>query len=346
MRGYIVPLIAGARIGRLWRMVRRDSIPVLLLHGVLPEDQSRRFNATGKFITPGQLEGFIRRISSVFSIIPLDEICSALAEGRKLENVMALTFDDGYANNFTYAFPVLSRMQVPFTVFVSTGFVDSTSTMWSDRLELAVSEAAPGRAVTGLAGGPQGLSAPGDRLRTLMQLKERFKRMTADDVEAAVERVFEDLDVDPGHAALESVRFMSSGQIARMAGQGVSFGSHTVSHPILSREPASRVRAEVCDSKSRLEAITGRECRLFAYPNGRREDFNHMVKQEVARAGYVAAVTTVHGLAGRGCDPLEIPRISVDCRWSYEVFETRVSGVLSAFRKEARPAPEADGATA
>jgi len=82
------------------------------------------------------------------------------------------------------------------------------------------------------------------------------------------------------------------------------------------------------ECKRWIEDLTGKPVRYFAYPNGRREDFNSMVIDELKQAGYHAAFTSMRGLFRPGDDLFEIRRISVNNRWSYEEFETRVSGVL------------------
>jgi hypothetical protein len=92
------------------------------------------------------------------------------------------------------------------------------------------------------------------------------------------------------------------------------------------------VRSEVTDCKDRLESLTGRGIRCFAYPNGQSGDFNDMVKEEVRQAGYEAAFTAMPGLNRPGTDLFEIKRLPVDCRWSYEEFDTRVSGLLETMR--------------
>jgi hypothetical protein len=92
------------------------------------------------------------------------------------------------------------------------------------------------------------------------------------------------------------------------------------------------VREEITESKAALEAITGNPVLSFAYPNGRPEDYNEMVMGEVQRAGLTSAMTSVYGLVRPGDSPYEMKRIVFDNRWPYEVFETRVSGLLGAFK--------------
>jgi hypothetical protein len=193
-------------------------------------------------------------------------------------------------------------------------------------------------AKTGAAALPRGvlardvdMSTPQAKASALRLLKESFKTAPADEKARRLDRICEALRVPRNGPEYDDVRFLSSAEIREMAAQGVAFGGHTVTHPILSSEPAGRVRTEVRECKRALESITGKTVSVFAYPNGSRADFNEAVKREVREAGYAAAFSTIHGLHWPGDDLFEIHRVGVDDRWSYEEFETRASGILKAF---------------
>jgi peptidoglycan/xylan/chitin deacetylase (PgdA/CDA1 family) len=101
---------------------------------------------------------------------------------------------------------------------------------------------------------------------------------------------------------------LSLSQVREMAGAGVEFGSHTVSHPHLTDLPIAEAAREVHDSRRLLEDTTGAPCLSFAYPYG---DWNVEVRELVAQAGYVAACTTRRAAARPGDDPLALPRINI-----------------------------------
>jgi peptidoglycan/xylan/chitin deacetylase (PgdA/CDA1 family) len=256
-----------------------------------------------------------------------------MASGARVENAMVITFDDGYANNYEFGLPLLEKMGLPFTVFVTTGFLDSGRVLWNDLLEFAVfstkRKVIPARAL------PHdiGIADHAERVAAIAAIKDHLKRKPLEEAASQVDALCEDLDADRGSARLADVRFMSRDQILRMSQSGVAIGGHGVTHSILSRESADRARAEVVDSKAALEAITGKPVVIFAYPNGQREDFSAAVKADLIEAGYRAAFTTIHGLHRPGDDLYEIKRISLDNRWSYLEFETRVSGVVKALRR-------------
>jgi peptidoglycan/xylan/chitin deacetylase (PgdA/CDA1 family) len=324
-----------ARLGvtRLWRGFHPGGTLVLGMHGVLSETEALPFNATGKFITPGKLEEFLRRLSRLYTPLSLDEFVDAFVERRSLGNRFVLTFDDGYANVYTEAFPLLREMGIPFGVFVTTGMVGTGRVLWNDLLEFTIYSTEKAVLPGGLLNGAVDLGTPSKKRQAIMDIKAALKRRRIEEAYGLVERICDALGVNPAASELRSAGFLTPKQIKEMARAGVGFGGHTVTHPILSRETRDRVREEVTACKHDLESITGKEVRTFAYPNGQRGDFDAMVKDEVRNAGYSAAFTGIPGITYGGGDPFEIRRLLVDCRWTDEEFETRASGILGVVRR-------------
>jgi peptidoglycan/xylan/chitin deacetylase (PgdA/CDA1 family) len=315
-------------LARLWRMVRPGGCLVLALHGVLPETEADLFNATGKFISPERMRDFLERLCRLYKPVSLEGFLEAMVSGGALKNRFVLTFDDGYANVYSEAFPLLRQMGIPFSVFVTTGMVDTDTVLWNDLLEFAVFSTTERTLHTQILQQPHGLESQADRRQAIVRMKRILKTRNVEEARKHVDQVCTVLGVDTDAPELDRVRFLSSDQIREMSGAGVDFGGHSVTHPILSKETPERVRAEIAGCKSSLESVTREPVTAFAYPNGQPGDFNDMVKGEVASAGYKAAFTGVPGLAYPGTDPFEIKRLLVDCRWTIEEFETRASGIL------------------
>ena len=90
----------------------------------------------------------------------------------------------------------------------------------------------------------------------------------------------------------------------------ITFGSHTVTHPILSRISTERIKTEIQRSKETIEKYLNVPVRTFAYPVGRNQDFNEEVKTLLQEAGYICAVTTIPGANESGQDPFELRRLT------------------------------------
>lgn len=319
------------RLTRAWRAIHRSSVPVLMFHGVLPDADASPFNARGKMISPGKMRSFLERLARMFRAVSMDEFLDRMESGEKLSNAMVITFDDGYRNVYSHAYPVLREMGLPFAVFVSTGYVDTDRVMPSDVLNYSVAMTTARTLPKGVLPEETDLGSPEAKARALPLLKRSLASFGFDRANERLDWICERLGVRRDGAAWDDVRFLSSGQIREMSDGGVTFGGHTVTHAILSRESPERVRTEVRECKGTLESITGKAVASFAYPNGSRADFDETSKRELREAGYAASFATIHGLYRPGDDPFEIRRIGVDNRWPYEELETRASGVLKVF---------------
>ncbi len=312
----------------LWRRRHPSDVPVLFLHGVLPDEESRFFNASGKFISPERLRSFLERLGRRYRFATLDDYLDHLHGRRSLAGCLLLTFDDGYANNHEHALPLLSALGVPFAVFVTTGFVGTRDVMWTDRLEYAINVTRRPVLRCGSVDGDLAVATAGQKAAAIALLRARLKRAPSAEARAGVREICAALDVDADASALDGVRFLDAAQIRGLRARGVTIGSHTVNHAILARESAQDVRREVVLSRERLEEILGEPVRHFAYPNGRREDFDQSAKDALREAGYVSALSTIAGISRPGEDPFEIRRYAVNGRSSYPELETRISGLL------------------
>lgn len=132
-------------------------------------------------------------------------------------------------------------------------------------------------------------------------------------------------DVLPHADRPEFGRFLSRQQLLDLQAQGIVIGSHTLTHPLLTRVDPARARQEVAGSRARLEAMLGRPVALFAYPGG---DFDAAVERAVQAAGYAAAFTTATGTVAPGARPSALRRTEVSASDSRFVFRMKLAGAL------------------
>jgi len=148
-----------------------------------------------------------------------------------------------------------------------------------------------------------------------------IKRLPDDLKEEAISSLSITLDVAIPHKPPEEFSSVTWDQAREMRAKGVEIGSHTLTHPILTKVGDERLQRELRDSKSQLEEVIGHQVDLFCYPNG---DNDERVRSEVARAGYLAAVTVVNGLNQMGDDPFALRRVHTDRDFTH--FLQNVSG--------------------
>jgi peptidoglycan/xylan/chitin deacetylase (PgdA/CDA1 family) len=246
-----------------------------------------------------------------FKVLPLDEAAARLAEGSLPARALALSFDDGYADNRSVAAPILQRHGLPCSFFVATGYLDG-GRMWNDTvIEALRLTQLPSLDLRGLH--PQlahlaVLPMPdvASRRRAIDSIIHGAKYLPVEERQAFVDAVAVRAEVVPPADLM-----MTSTQVRELRSMGMQIGAHTVTHPILARLPRERARDEIETSKRHLEALLGEELSLFAYPNGKPgEDYSPESVELVREAGFATAVSTTWGVSTRQTDRHQLRRFT------------------------------------
>jgi peptidoglycan/xylan/chitin deacetylase (PgdA/CDA1 family) len=277
-------------------------LSTLIFHRVLPAPDP---------LLPGELDqaGFARLmgwVAGAFNVLPLDEAVARLKSDRLPARAAAITFDDGYADNFSMALPVLQHFRLPATFFIATGFLDG-GRMWNDTVIESV-RSAQATALTLPALGVERLplESVAQRIAAIECLLGKVKHLPAAERAEAVARIAQACG---GH--LPDTLMMRSEQVRGLHTQGMEIGAHTVTHPILALADDASAEREMADSRDRLEHITGSRVRFFAYPNGKAgADYRGRDVALAARLGFEAALTTDWGVAGAATDLFRLPRFT------------------------------------
>lgn len=244
-------------------------------------------------------------LARCFHVLPLRDAVSMLDTGQALPpRAVCLTFDDGYRSIHDLAMPVLRRLGLPATVFVTSGHVDKGN-MWNDRIIEAI-QMLPGDLLDlgdfGL--GSFSLRNLDERMTTIDTLTERSKYLPPKERDAVIERLSTMAGQSMGPELM-----LTRDMLLNLDRNGIDIGAHTVSHPILTSLDDATALTEIVTGKEQLEAILGKAVRLFAYPNGKVGlDFDERHVAMVREAGFDAAFTTAVGAITRDQDCFQLPR--------------------------------------
>ena len=294
--------------GRVRAWVRGESNPgVVLLYHRVAEPERDPFDLA---VSPRHFEEHLRMLRERCALVPAADLRTSRIRRR-----VAITFDDGYADNVLAALPRLRAADAPATFFILSGAVGGEGEFWWDALEA-------------LLLGPQPL--PGE-LRLVSAGRRRHWRLDGADP-AVRERIFREVHAvlqaaEPGEAerlmdelhawaarersARPAYRAMTPAELRTVAETpGMEIGSHTVSHPQLSGLDPSRQAQEISGSRRALQELTGRSVARFSYPYGWPVHYSAESVRTVREAGYSEAFTAVPDRVGRRAPPLEIPRVT------------------------------------
>lgn len=249
-------------------------------------------------------------LSRYFTVLPLEELVARAQVNAIPPRALAITFDDGYRDNYLHAFPVLQRLNLPATIFLTTGPMDNGTALWHDRAFEMFRRT--NREQLSFRGEFYALQSIVQKRRALDGILRYLRTCAPETREETLRQVWSDL---VGNAEAKSHEMLYWQEVQEMKAGGITFGAHTVTHPILSHMPIQDAIQEIAASKQRIEEQVNSAVRLFAYPNGGENDFNDHVKTAVRELGFLGAVTTIGGVNDATSDPFALRRTGM---WGYD----------------------------
>lgn len=297
----------------LRRLRRRECSLILRYHAVASDDAPPPPYAGPDITIPRSLfASQMRFLRRAYAPVPLATIVEAIGRGESPPAGIAITLDDGYADNYHQAFPVLRELSLPATVYVVTETLDGGSTLWMSELRAAVMASHAPRLRVEIGGGYEfALGGDDERQETIKELTNVLVPVDASLRRRILATIRHELavngDADLAHSML------TSAQIREMHEGGITIGAHTQTHSNMTLVSAEQARAEIAGSRERLEAIVGVAVRDFAYPNsgGRYPHCNQSVAAIIQQLGFRSAVTSRPGIVGVTSDPFLLPRIGI-----------------------------------
>ncbi|MBK8535858.1 MAG: polysaccharide deacetylase family protein [Candidatus Competibacteraceae bacterium] len=304
---------------------RWGRLSILIFHRVLPEPDPLFPNEVDVL----RFDAICQWMKSWFRVLPLTEAVDRLAQGCLPSRSAAITFDDGYADNYEVALPILQRHGLSATFFIATGFLDG-GRMFNDTVIETVRRCPqPHLDLTPLGLGRYDLSSAMAKRQSIPALLSQIKYQPPLQRLETVSAMAEIAEV-----ILPDDLMMTSPQVKALHQAGMAIGAHTVHHPILASLDPAEAEHEIAMSRDRLESLLGERVTLFAYPNGKpNTDYRVEHVEMVRRLGFKAAVSTTWGVARRDSDPFQLPRFTLweRQRWRFGLSLMRNYGRGSAF---------------
>ena len=274
------------------KWVRRRGTIVLTFHRVLTDEELKQTaSLPGMIVRNHTFSDFLKYASQAYEFVDLSRQPAGKSRG-KLK--LAITFDDGWSDNATAAYPYARQHQVPVTIFIVPEKIGVELPFWPERAAAALDHGASSGDSTADANYLERIIEELKNLPTIDRDRRIGKMTTSDGVI---------------HSSAVVDRTMTWQQVAELQAGGITFGSHTSTHEILTSVSVAQADKEINESRSLIKQRLNTSCLLFSYPNG---DWSAPVRDLVASAGYQFAFTNQDpGVWTRDCDPLLIPRVNV-----------------------------------
>jgi peptidoglycan/xylan/chitin deacetylase (PgdA/CDA1 family) len=272
----------------------------------------------------GIFEAQMRHVKKHYRLLSLEEICRGLEDPERAQSGVAVTFDDGYRGVYEEAFPILRKYQIPTTVFLTVNAIETGQVAWYDRIFLALSIIPKNQLDLELDGMRHfSLSSARERLEAAIEIISCLRKLPdwrRKECCAALE-----MQVELPQAELAD-RMMNWQQVRTMQRAGISFGSHTVSHPVVNQLTLAEMERELAESKQFLEAKLACPILDFAFPFGQLHDCGiERTSPIVVRCGYRSASTTVPGVNTLDVNPFGLLRVQIGEERNLAMFAFRLS---------------------
>lgn len=249
-----------------------------------------------------------------YDIVSMDEVVQHIRDGAGFKRPsVAITFDDGYLDNYTLAYPVLKKYNVPATIYLTTGLIGTKNRTWPDQIEYAL--LATGKKTVELPSLLDGMAvaigSDKEKERACLEIGQAFKVVPNDTREQLLKDLLRALGLNGQSPENAGERVMLNwDEVREMARSGITIGCHSHTHPILSSMPAKDAKEEIYVSKKIVEENLERAAKHFAIPNGRKNDFNDDLRDYCREIGFESVTSlTLGAVSGPNGDAFDLRRL-------------------------------------
>jgi len=296
--------------GAMRWLARRQpkGVAILMYHSVIEDPRQIEHSLGGVFHLRHAFEGQMELLARRFSLVDLNQAQKFVTGAAELpDRAVVVTFDDGYTDNFEVAAPILNRLGIPATFYVTVECVQRRTLPWPSRLRYAFRLTSKSKWVDEMERAWD-LAAPHEREEAYLHACNRFCRLSGAALEARIAGAEAELDAKLPVSSGEMM--MTWEQVRKLSQSGHIVGSHTLTHPNLAFLKPEEVRRELTESKRLMEIQVKAPVSHFSYPcPALYPNWTQQTLLESRNAGYRTAATANNGLARAQDDPLELKRL-------------------------------------
>lgn len=294
--------------------INYPSFIVLMYHRVSENKASDLISDMEIGISESLFEKQVKYLKQNFNVVTMNEIVSTLVQGKRIKpKTVAITFDDGYLDNYKNAFPILKKNSVPATIYLATGLISRNTMFWWDQIIELVKRSSL-KTINldlpdiGFHHFKQRVVAKKEKQYLINLLVKKIKESERTNPEIIIEKISHILNVDKN--LIQKPKMMTWEQIIEMSNWGISFGGHTDNHLDLGKVDLQTAREEICKSIIKIEQQINKKVDGFAYPFGMPNNYSEEIIDILRSIGISHACVAYHYNFFLKNSIYEIPRYS------------------------------------
>ncbi len=312
MKKYLRLLVGHSRILKLLRPDQRGRLFIFNYHRVRQNGKEILFDEGVFGPDEARFRQELHWIKNETHILNEVELLDILNSKKPMNKIYSMvTFDDGYRDNFDVAFPILSELGIPATFFIPTWHLSERKLGWWDVVAYLIKRTH--KAKFSFRDRTYELA---DQTQAITQLLTHLKNIESTRVDGFLQSLSEALDVPLPSQELQSNELMTWDQLRIMRDQGMSIGSHSHLHVILSKQSIYESKLQLQLSKEILERQLGAPVHTLAYPVGGYSHFDYETKRIARELGFKLGFSYLTGINRLGqIDPFNVKRIGIQPQW-------------------------------
>ncbi len=290
----------------------KDDLVILLYHGVTDSQSHGIENYSAKHLQVDEFARQIEYVSKNCNVLSIDDIVTRTRNNEPFgEYAVAITFDDGFRNNYTTAAPVLEKFGVPAVFYISSGIVNSTIMFWVDILEDCLNLSKKDRITVQLDNSVEFLlREDSEKIQALKAIKSFCKKSNEETKNRILAQVQEQTGVTASVDHASNYEKISWSELRAMNSSDLfTIGGHSMYHDILSALPPEKMASDVELSIRLLEYNLNQQITHYSYPEGQENHYNEMVIDKLKELGIVCSPSAIAGTNRPQTDLFHLKRI-------------------------------------
>lgn len=291
-----------------------DSLAIFLFHGVVEKSSYPVRNYTRKHLEKDYFYQLIKILKQAGHPLSMNNVIEHHQQGEPFPpRAFAITFDDGFENNYSVAAPILSDLNVPATFYVTTGFIEDNEMSWIDRIEYCLENTPAGELSFPWTEQTYPFQTVAAKIRLLEYLRGYVKRDASIDLEALVSAIFEQCGLPEIWQSDDPLDLkMSWDQVQELhRSQNFIVGGHTHRHKILAFLSSAELETEVKTSVDLLAQKADIHPRHYSYPEGLAHCYSDEVIKVLMNYGICCCPTAIDGVNHPADNLFHLKRIAI-----------------------------------
>jgi len=312
MRKFVKTILSHSRILRPLKAFQENQIVIFNYHRIRKNDLPSTFDDSVFGPDAKRFRQEMEWLKQETRILSEDELIEIVYQKKKVKGICSLvTFDDGYRDNFDIAYPILKELNIPAIFFIPTHHFTSRQLGWWDIVAYFTKNTKTNKFIF------QNIEyETSDKSKLLKEIINQLKKSEPTTIQEILHQLSTSLNVPFPDINLQSEELMTWEQVKILSENGMSIGSHSHDHSILSQQDAATLNSQLSKSITILEDKLKKEIKSIAYPVGGYQHFNHTTKSVSKDVGFKLGFSYLTGInKSDEVDPFNVKRMRIQPEW-------------------------------